>query len=143
MITDQKLIPPVYSVPDPEHRFTGLSALSFGYINGIKWIVLKCVSYKTKAGELSTVREGFITDFASIPRIFWPILPPAGNGEDAYGIASLWHDWLYEHKQIYGRNIVRKEADDIFLEIMLYTGVSPTVAYVMWSQVRMWGWTCW
>ena len=127
---------------DPDHRFTGLP-ICVAYIDGVRWELKYDASYMTAAKELSTVRKGFITDFASVPKIFWPIMPPAGDGSNVYGIAALWHDWLYSHKQIYGRNIVRKEADDLFLEIMLYTGVNTFVAHVMWSQVRMWGWVVW
>jgi hypothetical protein len=37
------------------------------------------------------VPKGFVTDFASVPRIFWPILPP----DDEYLLAAIVHDWLY------------------------------------------------
>jgi hypothetical protein len=36
------------------------------------------------------VPVGYRTDFASIPRFFWRILPPAGR----YGKAAVVHDWL-------------------------------------------------
>ena len=130
------------SPSDPDHRFTGLP-LRVEYINGVTWRLVDCVSYTTMAGELSTVRTGFEFDFASVPRPLWWLLPPAGIGGNPYGIAAMFHDWLYSHKQIYGRNIKRNEADDLFLEIMLYTGVNTFVAHVMWSQVRMWGWVVW
>ena len=91
--------------------------------------------YRTQAGEVTTVRAGFVFDFASIPRLLWPLFPPAGDGRNLYGLAAAWHDWLLEHRRIGGRAITRREADDLFLEIMLYVGVAPWVARVMYRAV--------
>lgn len=41
--------------------------------------------------DIIKVPKGFITDLASIPRIFWPILSPI----DEYAKAAVLHDWLY------------------------------------------------
>jgi len=41
--------------------------------------------------EAVSVPNGFVTDFASIPRIFWSALRP--DGEHAY--AAVVHDYLY------------------------------------------------
>jgi len=40
--------------------------------------------------RLITVPAGYRTDFASIPRLVWPLLPPVGRG----GKAAIIHDWL-------------------------------------------------
>lgn len=37
-----------------------------------------------------TVPAGFLTDGASVPRIFWDLFPPWG----VYGQAAILHDWL-------------------------------------------------
>ncbi len=37
------------------------------------------------------VPQGFLTDFASIPRLFWPILPPFGP----WRYAAVIHDYLF------------------------------------------------
>ena len=37
------------------------------------------------------IPNGFITDFASVPRLFWNIFPPIGN----YRNAAIVHDYLY------------------------------------------------
>lgn len=130
------------TIPDLENRFTGLPPI-VEYIDGVRWKLRGYVTYKSRADEISTVRNEFVFDWASIPRPLQWILPPAGDGANCYGIAALFHDWLYEHKKIYGRTITRKEADDLFLEIMLYTGVNSALAHIMWSQVRMWGLVTW
>jgi hypothetical protein len=51
---------------DPELRFSGQPFL-FGYLNSVKWFVLRDYSYRTKAGETSTVQCSFVFNFADIP----------------------------------------------------------------------------
>lgn len=59
--------------------------------------------------EIIRVPQDFITNFASIPRIFWPILSPI----DEYAKAAVLHDWLY-YKGIYSK----KTTELIFNEAM-------------------------
>ena len=122
-------------VDDPDYRFTGLP-LRVEHIDGPKWELVREVTYRTELGELSAIREGFEFDFASVPRALWWLYPPQGTKGNPYGIASLVHDWLLTHHKIGGRKITRKEADDIFLEVMLYTGCRKSLAYMMWAAVR-------
>jgi hypothetical protein len=127
---------------DPESRFAGMP-IEVEYIDGIEWKLKGDVSYLTMVGETSTVKAGFVYDFASIPRwLFW-LYPPAGDGSNCYGVAATFHDWLYAHRKIGGREITRKEADDLFKEIMLYIGVSEHIAALMYRAVRMFGWMPW
>lgn len=129
-------------IPDPEKRFTGLP-LAVEFIDGVNWRLSHSLSYRTKAYEISTVRACFIFDFASIPRFLAWLYPSAGDGESLYGLASLWHDWLYCHRKIGGRTIKRVEADNLFYEIMRYAGVSWWTAGRMYRAVRIFGWISW
>ncbi|TKB88578.1 MAG: DUF1353 domain-containing protein [Nitrospira sp.] len=52
-----------------------------------------------------TVPTGFVTDFASIPRIFWSALKP----DEEYAYAAVVHDYLY-----WDQKRTREEADLIF-----------------------------
>ena len=128
-------------VPDPEHRFVGWLLVS--YYNGVEWRLADDFGYCTDAGELCTVRKGFVFDFASIPRPLQIIFPAAGDGKNFYGVAAILHDWLYAHRKIGGRPITRREADALFYEVMRYVGCSRFVAYSMWSAVRAGGWLPW
>lgn len=76
------------------------------------------------------VPAGFQTDFASIPRIFWNILPPIGP----YAQAAVVHDYLYQQG-----NVRRKTADLNFLNIMKTDGVNFFVRYLMYYAVRIFG----
>ena len=89
------------------------------------------------------VKIGFVTNFASTPRIIWWLFPPWGK----YGKAAVVHDWLYQ-KQVmtvneYEFKVTRKEADEIFLEAMLVSKTKKWKAKVIYYAVRMTGWFVW
>jgi len=130
------------ATPDPEERFRGLPIL-VEYVDGHIWGVARAVSYRLQSGAWSTVRTGFMFDWASAPWFLWPLCPPAGLTGQPYGIAALWHDWLYAHKHVAGVAISRLDADRVFVEIMLYVGVSPWRAWAMYGAVRAFGWWPW
>ena len=100
-------------------------------------------------GSGSTERRDLAWDihsprrWASIPVAVTWYIPPAGDGKNCYGIAALFHDWLYCHRKIGGRTVTRAECDGLFLEIMLYVGVTGWLARTMWAAVRAGGWLPW
>lgn len=85
-------------------------------------------------GPVIELPAGFRTDFASIPRLFWNILPPWGK----YGKAAVIHDWLYKSGVF-----SRERSDEIFLEAMKLLGVSTAVRYIIYYGVRLGGWIAW
>lgn len=77
-----------------------------------------------------TIEKGFVTDFASVPRIpvaYWL------TGNTAH-LAATVHDYLYQH----GLE-PRSVADDIFAEIMDGTRVPGWRKAMMWMGVRLFG----
>lgn len=110
-------------------------------IDGTQWKVLAPLIYETESDVFGQggatqlcVPAGFITDFASIPRIFWRILPPSGK----YNKAAVVHDYLYS-TQIVHRDI----ADLIFYEAMGALGVPQWKRWTMYQAVRSCGWVPW
>jgi len=91
------------------------------------------------SGVAVVVPVGFTTDFASIPRLVWPILSPTGR----YGKAAVIHDYLYVHQKVAGQPITRKRADQIFLEAMGVLGVSWLTRHVIYWAVRIGGAAAW
>lgn len=85
-------------------------------------------------GRTYSVPAGFETDFASVPRMFWRVLPPWGK----YSPAAVLHDYLYG-KRIGTRDI----ADKIFLEVMEMLNVPAWKRYPMYWGVRAFGWMIW
>ena len=82
------------------------------------------------SGDIVSVPQGFRTDFASVPRIFWRIVPPVG----LYGKAAVVHDYLYD-----SRERSRADADKIFLEAMIVLGVPKLQRNLMYRAVRIGG----
>jgi hypothetical protein len=98
--------------------------------DGKNWKVHCGFTYTTEAGVDIVVPDGFITDFASIPRGLWNIFPPTGK----YGHAAVVHDFLYRNT-----SMDRKECDDIFLEAMKELKVSWVSRYIIYRSVRRFG----
>jgi len=79
------------------------------------WPILKVHTGTLGANEADprwiTVPAGDRTDFASIPRVLWPLLPPVGRS----GKAAVIHDWPCDE---YPHSVDHKMAADIFNEAM-------------------------
>jgi hypothetical protein len=74
------------------------------------------------------VPKGFRTDLASVPRIFWSIIPPMGR----YSQAAVIHDWLCENPSL----VDRKKADEIFYDLMIKYKTYKWKAKLMYYAVR-------
>jgi hypothetical protein len=95
--------------------------------------LLQNFRYVTQVGApdfVHTVPEGFITDLASIPRIFRPLI--TGHGKDRW--AAVVHDYLYSIKYS------RKDADDVFYEALIASGNGRMKSWAMYRAVRAGGW---
>jgi hypothetical protein len=102
------------------------------------WAVLKPISRIPNPDQLDAQRVdvpvGFVTDFASIPRAFYSLLPP--NGE--YSYAAVFHDYLYWTQQ---RS--RVQSDEILRLAMMDFGISTSVITTIYEGVRLFGSTAW
>lgn len=85
------------------------------------------------------VPQGFVTDLASIPRIFrnLPFLDPAGVSRRP---ATL-HDWLYGSAP--GRRLGKPFADQFLYAALLAEGATPRVAWAFWAAVHYFGGSSW
>ena len=107
------------------------------YGDGVNFCVLEDFKFEYGAedsGAIITVPAGFITDFTSVPRVFWDILPPWGK----YGFAAVIHDWLY-----YDQSLTRDQADDILLDAMSAMGVSEVDRITIYAAVHKAGQHAW
>lgn len=117
-------------------RFTDVLLVS-PLADGKTWVVMRPFGYQVGAetsGDSVEVAVGFQTDFASIPRLLWVVLPKWGT----YGNATVIHDWLY-----WEQARPRVSADAIFFEAMGVLGVRSTLKYPMYWAVRSFGWLAW
>lgn len=81
-------------------------------------------------GITISVPVDFVTDFASVPRLLWPLFPPAGPWCEA----SVIHDYLCGQV-----GCSRFLADGIFREAMYRLGVPVWRRVLMYYAVRMYG----
>lgn len=81
-----------------------------------------------------TVLPGFVTDFASISRIFWSILRPDG----VYAYAAVVHDYLY-----WTQMRSREESDTILKMAMEDFDVDRVTVSTIYEAVRLGGQTSW
>lgn len=77
---------------------------------------------------------GFVTDFASIPRVFWSILRPDGM----YSYAAIIHDYLY-WEQFLSREI----SDEILKMCMEDFKVDSSTVATIYAGVRIGGKFAW
>jgi hypothetical protein len=80
------------------------------------------------------VPKGFVTDFATIPRVFWTMLRPDGE----YTYAAIVHDYLY-----WTQTRTRDVSDQIFRHSMEDFKVPGAVATVVHWAVRTAGGSYW
>ncbi|MEO8327450.1 MAG: DUF1353 domain-containing protein [Nitrospirota bacterium] len=81
-----------------------------------------------------TVPTGFVTDLASIPRIFWSLLRP--DGEYAYG--AIVHDYLY-----WEQSRPREEADHILKLAMEDFEIDAPTVVAIYGAVSLSGQAAW
>jgi len=106
----------------------------------MEWQTLTWFSfYSAILGRRIYVPPRFLTDFHSVPRGLWNILPPHENPE-----AGVIHDWLYKTN-----GVTRKEADQVYVEVLellnkWHPGKAPAwKRKAMYWGVRMGGWKPW
>lgn len=97
------------------------------------------------SGETITVPAGATTDFASVPRFAWSIIPADG----AWLKAAVVHDWLYRTRgtcqldgEVYRTRpapYTRAESDAIFKEAMGVLGVGSLTKAIIYAAVRVGG----
>lgn len=99
-----------------------------------EWELKAPLIWQLRGGNQLIVPAGFITDLASIPRIFQNLLSVTGRSRRA----AVAHDWLY-----CSHLIPRKEADQFLKEALICEGVSGFTAWLYWAGVHIGGSSPW
>lgn len=83
--------------------------------------------------EKFIIPEGFVTDLASVPRLFTVAIPRYGT----YTRAAILHDMLCvrSHQGLFNRH----DADGIFRRVLREEGVGKVLRACLWAGVRMGG----
>ena len=103
------------------------------------YILLNPISWKAKptesgGGKPLQVPAHFVTDFASIPQIFWSIFPTDGK----YAYAAVLHDYAY-----WEQDRPKTEADTMFRQAMDDLRITDRQASILYKAVDLFGSTAW
>ena len=103
-----------------------------GYSN--KFLITRGFIYKDKKITI-LIKSNWITDGASVPRLFWTIFPPIAC---KYLEAVILHDALYKSQKLN-----RKLSDLLFLKAMEDLKVNKIKRLIMYYSVRLFGKIAW
>ncbi len=103
--------------------------------NGKKRLLLADYTYENDK-YIITLKPGFVTDGASIPKAFWTILSSPFEGPLVYG--AMIHDGLYTKMQL-----PRKECDELLREMAIEQGYNKIKADLVYEAVRLFGGSHW
>lgn len=97
-------------------------------ISSVLWLLHSPLTYR---GERDTfvVPAGYVTDFATVPRIAAWLIPRFG----VYTRAAILHDWLLTDS-----DVSSVDADNLFRRCLRELKVPPVRRTLMWVAVR-WG----
>ena len=105
------------------------------FADGRNFVLVAPMSYTIlNTGQTITIPAGFVTDWASTPRIIWAVLPPFGT----YTKASVIHDYLY-----WMQYCTREQSDKILLAAMIESNVSAVDQRTIYDGVRVGGQEAW
>jgi hypothetical protein len=91
--------------------------------------------YSDVLGRQIEIEVGFLTDYASVPRIpfaYWLF------GDTSHR-AAVVHDWLYRHHEVCSR----AQADDVLMEAMTVEGIPRWRRAGIYAGVRVGGASAW
>lgn len=117
-------------------RFTDILLVS-PLPDGKTWVIRRDFGYdvgEEGSGETIDVPLGFKTDFTSVPRPLWWLLPQWGK----YGNAAVIHDFCY-----WDQKYSRKRADEIFKEGMKVLKVKGWQVQAIYYAVHWFGFFAW
>lgn len=112
-------------------------ALHLGRFADPMYFLRKDIGWTPNPGQsLQKVRvpSGFVTDFASIPRIFWSVLRPDGD----YTYPAIIHDFLY-----WDQSTSRVDADLVLKYAMQDFRVDASASETIYRGVRVGGKAAW
>ncbi len=116
------------------------TALSLAYSGGGEYVLTAPLVYEG-ATDTIEVPTGFVTDLASVPRLFWALLPPHG----AYERSAVLHDYGCAELSSARRlgipasllRVSPRDVDGLFRRCCREAGVSLPARWVLWWGVRL------
>lgn len=97
--------------------------------DGYHFILSKMLTYDSGVLKID-VPVGFKTDFGSVPKLLWGLIPPIGPALLGYVV----HDYLYATAWL-----SRRQSDAVLLEIAGVSGMSWLRRSAVYSALRIFG----
>jgi hypothetical protein len=119
---------------NPGAFLTPLDTREVDELAGLHEVLAPLVYRSALLGRTIAVPAGFVTDYASVPRILGVYDLAGGKCNKA----AVIHDWLYSTQCV-----DRKTADEVLREAILASGYSPFTAGVFYAAVRVGGASHW
>lgn len=95
------------------------------------WKLLAPVIYRGDYGRY-VVPAGYVTDFASVPRLLWILFPQSGR----WDAAAVVHDWLITNGLLGEVDITSAHVDAEFRGALKAVNVGFIRRWLMWAGVR-------
>ncbi len=119
--------PPMVQMPEAPR--------TVGFVEGTLFSTTQPYTWRIGSTLLKIIiPEGFVTDYASIPRNLQGFL----RSQDRYSRAALIHDYLY-----WSQLCSREQSDNLFLIAMIESGVPWVQRKPIYEAVRRAGGTAW
>lgn len=100
-------------------------------LDAVRWRLAETLVYEGEVDRF-VVPAGYVTDFATVPRIAVWLIPRFGN----YTRAAILHDWLLTDALPAGM-VTARDADGIFRRVLRELGVPVSRRSLMWVGVRL------
>jgi hypothetical protein len=105
--------------------------------DGKYWVLTRALEYEQpQTKQKFVVPRGFVTDLASVPRLFWSVFPPCGK----YTTAAVIHDYLYWQQP---KECQKDCADKLLLVAMEEAGVGFRSRNAIYKAVQLGGQPSW
>lgn len=114
-------------------QFTG--AVILESLRDEKFILRSTLIYENSNIKI-TLKDGLITNGASIPRFLWSAFGSPLIGE--YLKPAIVHDGLYA-----SHALSKNESDDLFLEMLITENVNILKSYAFYYSVKIFGGCAW
>jgi hypothetical protein len=102
--------------------------------DGLQYALQAPFIYQSDLAGKIEVPSGFLTDLASIPKLFWNILPPFGR----YSAAAVVHDYLY-----FFQLTTKEVADSVLREAMVLLGCDALTVDIIYNAVEKFSLPAW
>jgi hypothetical protein len=107
-----------------------MTSLQVEHTDEGEWRLLSPLVYRSDIAGQIEVPQGYVTDFASVPRLPMVYLLAGDTAHEA----AVIHDWLYALG-----TVARSVADDVFREAAAASGVAWWRRWMLWLGVRVGG----